>query len=198
MYSREERRLEPSELRYDTPGRALIVLADHLVGSIGSMLNIVLYQPENPHNTGGVARTCAMLGARLHLIKPYGFGALSRRTRRSSMNYLMDVELIEHESWEAFQSGLGVNARVFAFSDRGSEVYSSVNFQHGDYLLFGRESDGLPEGILAEFPGLKIPMPGGARGPRRDHRDHSLNVSVSVAIAAFEAARQLMNGWKNV
>ena len=159
------------------------------------MLNVVLYQPENPHNTGGVARTCAMLGARLHLIKPYGFGALSRRTRRSSMDYLADVDLIEHASWEAFQSSLNTDARVFALTDRAETVYSSVSFQRSDYLLFGRESDGLPENVLAQFLGLKIPMPGGERGPRRDHRDHSLNVSVSVAIAAFEAARQITRDW---
>lgn len=159
------------------------------------MLNVALYQPENPHNTGGVARTCAMLGARLHLIKPYGFGALSRRSRRSSMDYVADVELIEHESWEAFQSTLNVDARVFALTDGAETVYSSVSFERGDYLLFGRESDGLPETVLAQFPGLRIPMPGGSRGPRRDHRDHSLNVSVSVAIAAFEAAKQITRDW---
>lgn len=163
-----------------------------------SMLNIVLYQPENPHNTGGVARTCAMLGARLHLIKPYGFGALSRRTRRSSMDYLEDVELTEHEAWNAFRAGLEPQSRVFAFTDKAESVYSSVNFQREDYLLFGRESDGLPEDILEQFPSLRIPMPGSIHGPRRDHRDHSLNVSVSVAIAAFEAARQITKDWESL
>jgi tRNA (cytidine/uridine-2'-O-)-methyltransferase len=162
------------------------------------MLNLVLYQPENPHNTGGVARTCALLGARLHLVKPYRFGALNRRTQRSSMDYLLDVDLTEHESWEAFQAALEANARVFAFTDKAQTVYSSASFERGDYLLFGRESDGLPDQILAQFPGLRIPMPGSANGPRRDHREHSLNVSVSVAIAAFEAARQITQGWTMV
>ena len=160
------------------------------------MLNVVLYQPENPHNTGGVARTCAMLGASLHLIKPYGFGTLSRRTRRSSMDYLADVELTEHESWDAFQAGLEPQSRVFAFTDKAETVYSSLGFQHEDYLLFGRESDGLPDWILEQFQTLRIPMPGSVHGPRRDHRDHSLNVSVSVAIAAFEAARQITRDWE--
>jgi tRNA (cytidine/uridine-2'-O-)-methyltransferase len=162
------------------------------------MLNVVLYQPENPHNTGGIARTCALLGARLHLIWPYGFGALNRRTQRSSMDYLLDVELIEHESWEAFQASLEANARVFAFTDKAETVYSSASFERGDYLLFGRESDGLPESILVQFPSVRIPMPGSASGPRRDHREHSLNVSVCVAIAAFEAARQITGDWENL
>lgn len=159
-------------------------------------INIVLYQPENPHNTGGIARTCAMLGARLHLIRPYGFGELSRRTRRSSMDYLLDTHLIEHDSWEAFVTTLEPDARVFAFAASGATVYTDAGFQAGDYLLFGRESDGLPVGILEQFPILRIPMPGSAAGPRRDHRLHSLNLSVSVGIAAFEAARQITHGWK--
>jgi tRNA (cytidine/uridine-2'-O-)-methyltransferase len=162
------------------------------------MLNIVIYQPQNPHNTGGIARTSALLNARLHLIGPYGFGPLNRRTQRSSMDYLLDVDLIEHESWNAFQASLEADARVFAFTDKAATVYSSASFERGDYLLFGREDTGLPDQILTQFPGLNIPMPGSTRGPRRDHRQHSLNVSISVAIAAFEAARQITRGWQDV
>jgi tRNA (cytidine/uridine-2'-O-)-methyltransferase len=162
------------------------------------MLNVVIYQPQNPHNTGGIARTCALLNASLHLIGPYGFGPLNRRTQRSSMDYLLDVDLIEHESWQAFQDLLEVDARVFAFTDKAATVYSSASFERGDYLVFGREDTGLPDQILTQFPGLKIPMPGSARGPRRDHREHSLNVSISVAIAAFEAARQITRGWQHI
>lgn len=163
--------------------------------SMNAILNIVLYQPENPHNTGGIARTCAMLGARLHLIRPYGFGDLSRRTRRSSMDYLLDADVLEHDSWQAFVDHLGPDARVFAFAAFRGAVYSDATFQAGDYLLFGRESNGLPQDILERFPNLRIPMPGSAAGPRRDHRLHSLNLSVSVGIAAFEAARQVTRGW---
>jgi tRNA (cytidine/uridine-2'-O-)-methyltransferase len=159
-------------------------------------INIALYQPENPHNTGGIARTCAMLGARLHLIRPYGFGELSRQTKRSSMNYLLDAQLIEHDSWQAFMMALEPGSRVLAFAASGATVYTDAHFQAGDYLLFGRESNGLPEAILEQFPTLRIPMPGSAAGPRRDHRLHSLNLSVSVGIAAFEAARQITHGWK--
>ncbi len=153
------------------------------------MLNVVQYQPQNPYNTGGIARTCAIAGARLHLIKPYNF-ALNRRVNRASMDYLTDVELREHENWEAFTDSLAPNARVFAFTDKGETLYSDVQYQDEDYLLFGHELLGLPPEILASLPCLRIPMPG-LRGPRRDHREHSLNVTVSAGVAVFEAVRQL-------
>lgn len=159
------------------------------------MLNVVLYRPENPHNTGAIARTCAMLTARLHLIKPYGFDSIGKDARRASMGYLSDSQMFEHESWEAFIGSLSSDARIWLFSDKGSVVYTQVSFQENDYLVFGRESDGLPISILSSHACLNIPMPGSELKPRDDHRFHSLNLSVSVAIAAYEAARQIKNNW---
>ena len=155
------------------------------------MLRVVLYQPENPHNTGGIVRTCALLGAQLHLVEPLGFTLPNRHLRRASMDYIDHVTLELHESWTAFTASLEPDATVWLFTDAGSLEHSSARFRDGDYLVFGRESDGLPSAILESHPGLRIAMPGAASRPRTDHRFHSLNVSVSVGIAVAEANRQL-------
>jgi tRNA (cytidine/uridine-2'-O-)-methyltransferase len=159
------------------------------------MISIVLYQPKNPFNFAGIARTAALLGATLHLIEPIDF-ALGKTIKRFSMGYSEDVEVIVHAAWPDFIATLASDARLWLLSDKGASIYSQVEFKASDYLVFGSEMTGLPPEILAAHPALAIPMPGAARGPRRDHREHSLNVSVSVAIAAFEAARQLSGNWQ--
>jgi tRNA (cytidine/uridine-2'-O-)-methyltransferase len=150
------------------------------------MLEIVLYQPEIPHNTGSVARTCAILGARLHLIRPFGFILSDQAVKRSGMDYLTDTEIIQHTSWQVFEQSLPASARVVALSGSGSRIYSHHEFQRGDYLVFGRESDGLPTSLLESYLSLRIPMPGQGR---------SINLAVSVGIVAFEAARQITANW---
>jgi tRNA (cytidine/uridine-2'-O-)-methyltransferase len=155
------------------------------------VVNVVLYQPENPHNTGGIARTCALLDARLHLIEPFGFPYPNRDLRRSSMEYVELAAPVVHASWEAFTASLEEESRMWLFSDAGATVYTAARFQGGDYLVFGRESDGLPSAILQAHASLSIPMPGAEKRERDDHRFHSLNVSVSAAIALSEALRQL-------
>ncbi|MEY4530358.1 MAG: hypothetical protein RLZZ156_1079 [Deinococcota bacterium] len=159
------------------------------------VLNVVLYQPEIPHNTGAIARTCALIETRLHLVRPFGFQLLDKRMKRASMDYLEDAELTEHASWQAFEESLAPDARVFVLSGWASEIYSQIEYQKNDYLVFGRESDGVPREILEKYRTLRIPMPGAEKAPREDHRFHSLNLSVSVGIAAFEAARQISQNW---
>jgi tRNA (cytidine/uridine-2'-O-)-methyltransferase len=151
------------------------------------MLNIVLYQPEIPQNTGNIGRSCAVLGARLHLIRPFGFRLHDPQFRRAGMDYLEQIELVEHASWNNFCSSLDVSARVILTSGSGQTVYSRFEYQKDDYLVFGRESDGLPQEILESFTSVKIPMPGAGR---------SLNVAVSAGIIAFEAARQITKNWQ--
>jgi tRNA (cytidine/uridine-2'-O-)-methyltransferase len=151
------------------------------------MLNIVLYQPEIPQNTGNIGRSCAVLGARLHLIRPFGFRLHDPQFRRAGMDYLEQIELVEHASWNNFCAGLNSSARIILTSGAGKTVYSSFEYQENDYLVFGRESDGLPLEILNAFPSVKIPMPGVGR---------SLNVAVSAGIIAFEAARQITQDWQ--
>ena len=135
------------------------------------MLHLVLYQPEIPQNAGNVARTAAALGWPLHLIRPLGFLLSSPKLKRAGL-----------DSFAAFLEALPRGARVFAFSARGEASLYEARFREGDYLLFGPESRGLPEEVLARFPTLKIPMPGPVR---------SLNLAVAVGVAAYEAYRQL-------
>lgn len=151
------------------------------------MLNIVLYQPEIPQNTGNIGRSCAVLGARLHLIRPFGFRLHDPQFRRAGMDYLSQIELIEHASWKNFCTSLDASTRVILTSGAGETLYSSFEYQENDYLVFGRESDGLPPEILKAFPSVKIPMPGAGR---------SLNLAVSAGIIAFEAARQITQDWQ--
>ncbi|MFC6591838.1 tRNA (cytidine(34)-2'-O)-methyltransferase [Deinococcus lacus] len=149
------------------------------------MLHVVLYQPEKAGNVGSVARTCAVLGATLHLIRPYGFHLTDREFQRAVMDYFSGVELREHADWAAFQAQLDDSARVWGFSTHAAQLHTRAGFQRGDYLLFGPESRGLPEWLRAGLPLLRLPQPGGGR---------SLNLSVAAGVAAFEAGRQI-EGW---
>jgi tRNA (cytidine/uridine-2'-O-)-methyltransferase len=137
------------------------------------MIHITLYQPEIAPNAGNVARTCAVLGCTLHLIRPLGFTLGSDGFRRAGMDYLNDVEVVVHPSWQQYQQHV---------------LEHNAKFGPGDHIVFGRESDGLPSEILEQYPCLRLPMPGGGR---------SLNVAVSAAVVGFEALRQLNNNWQN-
>jgi tRNA (cytidine/uridine-2'-O-)-methyltransferase len=147
------------------------------------MLNIVLYQPEIPQNTGNIARTCATIGARLHLIRPFGFRLHDPQFRRAGMDYLESVEFVEHAAWKNFLETVPDTSRLFLTSGVVLRPYTEIAYQHGDYLVFGRESDGLPMELLEAFTSVTIPMPGAGRG---------LNVAVAVGVVAFEAVRQIM------
>ncbi|HEX2863419.1 MAG TPA: tRNA (cytidine(34)-2'-O)-methyltransferase, partial [Deinococcales bacterium] len=150
------------------------------------LLQVALYQPEIAQNAGSVARTCAVLGARLHLIRPLGFQLAGAGVRRAGMDYLEGVDLRVHVSFAAFEQDIGPAARIFAASARGRTVYTAAGFEPGDVILLGPESVGLPEEILAAFPSVFLPMPGGGR---------SLNLAVSAGVLAFEAMRQISGGW---
>ena len=147
------------------------------------LLRVVLFEPEKAGNVGNIARTCAVLGAELHLIRPFGFSLADREFRRAGMDYLEGVTLHDHASWTAFQATLLPGARVFAFSTHATQLYTQASFMRGDYLLFGPESRGLPAWLRDALPKLKLPQPGGGR---------SLNLSVAAGVAAFEAGRQIL------
>ncbi|WP_038041015.1 tRNA (cytidine(34)-2'-O)-methyltransferase [Thermus tengchongensis] len=149
------------------------------------MVHLVLFQPEIPQNTGNIARTAAALGFPLHLIRPLGFRLGDKRLLRAGLDYWPHVDLRVHDTWEAFLGALPPETRVWAFSARAKQSLYEARFQEGDYLLFGPETRGLPPGILARFPGVRIPMPGPVR---------SLNLAVAVGVAAYEAYRQLSVG----
>ncbi len=148
------------------------------------MLKVILFEPEIPPNTGNVIRLCANTGAGLHLVEPLGFSLDERRLRRAGLDYREFASVEVHESLAACLNTLG-EPRVFAFSTRGRANYSTASFHIDDALLFGPETRGLPDAVLESLPPerrLRLPM-------RAESR--SLNLSNSVAVAVYEAWRQL-------
>lgn len=148
------------------------------------MLNIVLYQPEIPPNTGNIIRLASNTGCRLHLVKPLGFGLDDRDLRRAGLDYHEYCSLQVHDSWGDFLESAPL-ARIWAFSTKGRQTHTETQFSESDYLLFGPESRGLPVELLqdAQLVGvLRLPMLAHSR---------SLNLSNAVAVAVFEAWRQL-------
>jgi len=155
------------------------------------MPRLVLYQPEIPPNTGNVARTCAATCTELHLIEPLGFEISDRTLKRAGLDYWPWVSLHRHADWEAFQEHRQrLGGRLLALSRHASVNYLSCDFRHDDWLLFGRETDGLPSSILDQCDQrLAIPMLCASDRPEGGVR--SLNLSVSVGIVLFESLRQL-------
>lgn len=148
------------------------------------MFEIVLYQPEIPPNTGNIMRLCVNAPARLHLIEPLGFSLDERRLRRAGMDYRDLADVLRHRSLEDCRVSLG-ERRWLAFSTRGGSSLADCAFRAGDVLLFGRETAGLPEHVLAGMPAgccVAIPQLPGSR---------SLNLSNAVAVALYEAWRQI-------
>ncbi len=153
-----------------------------------ALLNLVLYQPEIPPNTGNVARLCVGAGLRLHLIHPLGFNIDEPAVRRAGLDYWRHLDLQEHKSWESFSQNYP-QARLHLFSKKALRPYSQAHFQLNDFLVFGPETRGLPESWL-DWPHAQswaIPM----RGPTR-----SLNLSTSVGIVTYEALRQVSEGFQ--
>jgi tRNA (cytidine/uridine-2'-O-)-methyltransferase len=146
------------------------------------ILNVALYQPEIPPNTGNVIRLCANTGARLHLVRPLGFELDDARLRRAGLDYREWADVSVHDSLDALRGTLP--GRLLALSTRGVRRYDEMTYQPGDILLFGPETRGLPQPVLDGLPHeqcLRIPMRPGNR---------SLNLSNAVAVAVYEAWRQ--------
>ncbi|MDH7452122.1 tRNA (cytidine(34)-2'-O)-methyltransferase [Luteimonas composti] len=147
------------------------------------MFDLLLYQPEIPPNTGNVIRLCANTGARLHLIRPLGFDLEDRNLRRAGLDYHEYASLQVHDSLDAALAAIAP-PRLFALSTRNSQRYDQPRYRPGDAFLFGPETRGLPDEVLARIPDgqrLRLPMRPGNR---------SLNLSNAVAVVAFEAWRQ--------
>ncbi|MDT8849999.1 tRNA (uridine(34)/cytosine(34)/5-carboxymethylaminomethyluridine(34)-2'-O)-methyltransferase TrmL [Pantoea dispersa] len=148
------------------------------------MLNIVLFEPEIPPNTGNIIRLCANTGFQLHLIEPLGFAWDDKRLRRAGLDYHEYTALKKHASYAAFLAAEAPQ-RLFALTTKGTPAHSAVSYQPGDYLLFGPESRGLPPDILNALPAeqkIRIPM-------RAESR--SMNLSNAVSVVVYEAWRQL-------
>jgi tRNA (cytidine/uridine-2'-O-)-methyltransferase len=149
-------------------------------------MRIALFEPDIPQNTGTILRLAACLGIETHIIEPAGFPTSDRAFRRAGMDYLDQVALHRHLSWDAFAAWRSeAGLRLILFTTRGSVSYLDHAFQDRDVLLFGRESSGVPEAVhLAADARLVIPMREGMR---------SLNVAMAAAMAAGEAMRQTRN-----
>ena len=147
-----------------------------------AMLNIVLVEPEIPQNAGNIARTCACTGARLHLVEPMGFRPTEKNLKRAGCDYWNEVDIVRWPCVEAFLEAHG-DGELHLFTGQGARGYRDVAYGADAFLLFGRESRGLDQGLIDRYADacVRIPMCEGAR---------SLNLSNAAAIAAYEALAQ--------
>lgn len=145
------------------------------------VLNIVMVEPEIPQNTGNVARTCAVTGARLHLVGPMGFTPDDKKLKRAGLDYWSQLDITYYQDLSEFWAAN--RGPYFFFTSKGTHRHTDVSYPDGAYLVFGREDAGLPEELLAAHPAqcVRIPM-------RRGER--CLNLSNSVAVGVYEALRQ--------
>jgi len=148
------------------------------------MFNVVLIEPEIPPNTGNIARLCLATQSRLHLVEPLGFSIYDRQLRRAGMDYWHQVDVQHWKNLAEFETATRPPARRFLLTTKAKRRYWEAKFRQGDYLVFGRETKGLPESLLFSDPEncLTIPMAPQAR---------SLNLATSVAIVLFEGVRQV-------
>ncbi len=145
-------------------------------------LNVVLYQPEIPANTGNIARLCGAAEICLHLIHPLGFEVDDKHLKRAGLDYWHEVDVRHHMNFDVFLNNIVDNAKLIVLSRHSTPVYTTAEVSHGDYLLFGRETAGLPLHIRETYPCFCIPMWGNVR---------SLNLSTSVGIVAYHFLHQI-------
>jgi tRNA (cytidine/uridine-2'-O-)-methyltransferase len=146
------------------------------------MFNVVLIEPEIPPNTGNIGRLCLATRSTLHLVKPFGFSLDERQLRRAGLDYWKEVPLQLWDSLDALQRTQPADTRYFFLTTKAQRPYYSVNFRRDDFIVFGRETKGLPDKLLAANADrcITIPM----------HGTRSLNLATAVAIVLFEAVRQ--------
>ena len=146
------------------------------------MFNVVLVEPEIPPNTGNIGRLCLATGSILHLVKPLGFALDDRRLRRAGLDYWQEVPVQLWDSFEALQCAQSDGMRYFFLTTKSQRAYYNVSFHENDFLVFGRETKGLPNKLLVANAGNCVTIP--MRGTR------SLNLATAVAVVLFEAVRQ--------
>ena len=147
-----------------------------------SKMNIVLFEPEIPSNTGNIGRTCVATGTRLHLIEPLGFRLNEKAIQRAGMDYWRDLDVTTYLNYEDFLAK-NPGAKIYMATTKARQTYADVQYEEDCYIMFGKESAGLPEEILVKHPdtAIRIPMNESIR---------SLNLANSVAIVLYEALRQ--------
>lgn len=146
------------------------------------MLNIVLFEPEIPANTGNIGRTCVATGTRLHLIEPLGFRLDEKSLKRAGMDYWKDLDVTTYIDFDDFMEK-NPNAKIYMATTKAPNVYTDIEYEPDCYIMFGKESAGIPEEILVHHKeeSIRIPMVGDIR---------SLNLGNSVAVVLYEALRQ--------
>jgi tRNA (cytidine/uridine-2'-O-)-methyltransferase len=152
------------------------------------LCRVVLVEPLIPENTGNVSRTCVGTGSELHLVEPLGFEITASRVQRAGLDYWKDLAWMQHQSFASWRATVPDPERIFLIETGGEQTIYDVNFQRGDYFVFGKETTGLEPAILKGHDAdaariLSIPMPGTTR---------SLNLSNSVAVVIFELLRQTL------
>ena len=145
-------------------------------------INIVLHEPEIPQNTGNIARTCAATGAALHLIRPLGFTIDDRKLKRAGLDYWHHLDITYYDGLDDFYKK-NPDAAVYYFTTKAKHVYTEINYPNRVFIMFGKETKGLPEDLLFQNPDtcVRLPMRDGLR---------SLNLSNTVAVAVYEILRQ--------
>ncbi len=151
------------------------------------MFNIVMVQPEIPHNTGAAGRLALATGSTLHLIEPLGFEIDDKAVKRAGLDYWKDVDVKTWSSWEDFETNMAADSRLFLLTTKSTQPYWKKAFQEGDYLVFGRETKGLDADLIEKHKddAITIPMPGTTGRSTR-----SLNLATSIGIVLYEAVRQ--------
>lgn len=145
-------------------------------------MNIVLLEPEIPSNTGNIARTCVCTGSKLHLIRPLGFSLSEKQLKRAGMDYWDQLDLAVYDCYDDFVKA-NPDARIFYATTKGQKTYAQASFEPNDFIMFGKESAGIPEDILKYHKETCIRIPMG-------EKLRSLNLANSVAIILYEALRQ--------
>jgi tRNA (cytidine/uridine-2'-O-)-methyltransferase len=174
------------ELDVKLGGEAGICYHRAMEHAIRQMFNVVLIEPEIPPNTGNIGRHCLATGSRLHLVKPLGFSLEDRQLKRAGLDYWDEVNVQLWDSFGQLQAKQTSNTRYFFLTTKSERAYYDVTFRKGDFLVFGRETKGLPETLLASNIDTCITIP--MQGTR------SLNLATAVAIVLFEAVRQQQHG----
>lgn len=147
------------------------------------MLNVVLYQPEIPPNTGNIGRLCHASGTRLHLIEPLGFSIDEKSLKRAGLDYWEELEPVVWSSYEAFSRSVDPTAAVYLLTTKTDRPYWNAEFHVGDYLVFGPETRGLPESMIRENDSFCLTIP--------QSRGRSLNLATAAGIVLYEGIRQL-------
>ena len=145
-------------------------------------LHIVLYQPEIPSNTGNIARLCGAAEMRLHLIHPLGFKLDDKHLKRAGLDYWNEIDVRHHLNFDAFLDIMGEDGNLIVLSRHASSLYTTASVKHGSYILFGRETSGLPLWIREKYPCYAIPIWGNVR---------SLNLSTSAGIVSYHFLHQI-------